>query len=350
MRFGLSFLPDATPRTKSPVDYYRDAISLSVKADEAGLHFAKITEHYLHPYGGYCPSPFAFLSAVAARTRNIRLLTGGVLPVFHHPLQLAAGASMLDAISGGRAEIGFARAYLPYEFDAFGVSLDGSRERFTETVRAVIRLWRETDVTIENEFFSFRNARCLPPCTQAPHPPVWVAAVQSRQSFAWIGQEGFKLLITPGLAGYDPLKELVSIYRDCFVESHPGVAKEIALSLPIFIRRSDADAIRSGDTYLSRYLEVWGDAAKSWTSVVSPDYPRYSGLSHGLMMESPDSMRRRGAALVGSPSRVIDGIGRLRQDLDIDVILMQIDFGAMPGEEADRNLELFIKEVWPAFS
>src|SRR5438067_12875426 len=112
MQFGLSFLPDATPRTKSPADYYRDAVEFSVKADQAGLQFVKMTEHYLHAYGGYCPSPIAFLSGVATRTRRIRLLTGGILPVFHHPLQLAAETSMLDAISGGRAEVGFARAYL----------------------------------------------------------------------------------------------------------------------------------------------------------------------------------------------------------------------------------------------
>src|SRR6202022_839988 len=103
MRQGLSFLPDATSATKSPADYYADAFTLCVKADEAGLDFIKMTEHYLHPYGGYVPSPIAFLSAVASRTKNIRLLTGGVLPVFHHPVQLAAEANMLDAISGGRA-------------------------------------------------------------------------------------------------------------------------------------------------------------------------------------------------------------------------------------------------------
>ena len=30
---------------------------------------------------------------------------------------------MLDAISGGRAEIGFAQAFLPHEYDRFGICL-----------------------------------------------------------------------------------------------------------------------------------------------------------------------------------------------------------------------------------
>ena len=30
---------------------------------------------------------------------------------------------MLDAISGGRLEVGFARAFLPHEFNTFGVPM-----------------------------------------------------------------------------------------------------------------------------------------------------------------------------------------------------------------------------------
>jgi len=347
MRYGISFLPDATEAVKPATTYYTDAVDLSVQADQGGLHFVKMTEHYLHAYGGYCPSPIAFLSAVASRTKDIRLMTGGILPVFHHPIQLASETSMLDAISGGRAEIGFARAYMPYEFDAFKVNLDGSRERFMETVGAVVRLWQETAVTMESQVFSFDNATTLPRCTQRPHPPVWIAAVQSRQSFAWIGQEGYKLLITPGITGYSEQQELISVYRESFAECHPSETPEIAISLPVFIGQSDKDAVRRGDLYLDRYLRVWADAAKHWNSASSSDYPRYTGLGRGLNADSPASMRERGAALIGSPQRIVDGIHWLQEKLKIDAILMQIDFGAMNGMDARCSLGLFIDKVKP---
>ena len=51
-------------------------------------------------------------AAAAARTTTMRLVTGAVLPAFNHPLKLAGEIAMLDAISGGRAEIGFARAFV----------------------------------------------------------------------------------------------------------------------------------------------------------------------------------------------------------------------------------------------
>jgi len=80
----------------------------------------RTVEHYFHPYGGYSPNPLVFLSAAAAVTRSIRLVTGAVLPVFNNPLKLAGEIGMVDAISGGRLEAGFARAFLPHEFARFG--------------------------------------------------------------------------------------------------------------------------------------------------------------------------------------------------------------------------------------
>src|SRR6266545_1095454 len=116
MQVGLSFLPDCRPHDKSGADYYRDALNLCRIADDAGFGYVKMTEHYLHPYGGYCPSPATFLAAVGAQTSSIRLMTGGVIPSYHHPVQLASQLAMVDALSGGRLDVGMARGYLPYEF------------------------------------------------------------------------------------------------------------------------------------------------------------------------------------------------------------------------------------------
>lgn len=347
MKYGLSFLPDATPVMKSPVDYYRDVLNVSERADKAGLYFIKMTEHYLNPYGGYCPSPVTFLSAVASRTKQIRLMTGGVLPVFHHPVKLASLTSMLDAISDGRAEIGFSRAWIPEEFDVFGVSMDGSRKLFTESISAILRLWQESNVSIDTEFFSFSNVTIYPPCIQKPRMPVWVAAVQSRQSFAWIGEEGFNLLITPGLHEYQGLQELVEIYRESFLANHPQKKPQVAISLPIYLHPSDQVALERGDFYLQRYLDVWSAAAKSWNQKTSTDYPRYTGFGHGLRIDSPESMRKRGAALVGSPATVVEQISKLTEQVEVDSILWQVDYGAMPGEDMNQIVDLFIEEVWP---
>jgi alkanesulfonate monooxygenase SsuD/methylene tetrahydromethanopterin reductase-like flavin-dependent oxidoreductase (luciferase family) len=68
------------------------------------------------PYGGYSPNPLIFLTAVAQRTTKVRLITGAVPPAFNSPLKMAGEIGMLDGISAGRLELGFARAFLPHEF------------------------------------------------------------------------------------------------------------------------------------------------------------------------------------------------------------------------------------------
>ena len=66
-------------------------------------------------------TPSSFLSAIAARTRRIRLITGAVIPAFNNPIKLAGELAMLDNISNGSLDAGFGRAFIPKEFDVFGV-------------------------------------------------------------------------------------------------------------------------------------------------------------------------------------------------------------------------------------
>ncbi|HEX9938373.1 MAG TPA: LLM class flavin-dependent oxidoreductase [Longimicrobium sp.] len=343
----MSYLPDAAPGIMDPAAYYRAALELAELADQAGFASVKMTEHYLHPYGGYCPSPLAFFAAVAARTRRIRMITGCILASFHHPVQIAAEAAMVDAISEGRLEVGFARAYMPYEFEAFGVDLDDSRARFEATIEAVQRLWTENGVSVDSPFFRFKAATSLPPVTQRPHPPIWVAAVRARQSFAWIGERGFGLLATFLLTDLEPLKERIAVYRETFVDAHGGNGAQprVAISQPLYVAPCHAAAVTEGDRYLARYFSVWADGADAWSRVDSRDYPGYSGMAHAIRAATPAMLRHTGAAAFGDPERVLDHVNWLREELAPDEILWQLDFGAMPIEASRRTLTLFADRV-----
>ena len=137
MEFGIQFFPSVGPGQKPADQYWGEALQLTQRAEQLGFANVRTVEHYFHPYGGYSPDPLIFLSAAAAMTRTIRLITGAVLPVFNNPLKLAGQIGMVDAISQGRVEIGFARAFLPHEFARFGISMDESRARFDEGLEQV---------------------------------------------------------------------------------------------------------------------------------------------------------------------------------------------------------------------
>jgi alkanesulfonate monooxygenase SsuD/methylene tetrahydromethanopterin reductase-like flavin-dependent oxidoreductase (luciferase family) len=160
MEFGVQFFPCVGPGEVPPAAYFADVLELSELADELGYAHLRMVEHYFHPYGGYSPNPLLFLAAAAQRTKRIRLITGAILPIFNHPLKLAGEIGMVDAISNGRLEVGFARAFLPHEFARFGKRLDDSRAAFDEGFETVRRLVEDENVSSEGTFHSQARRRC----------------------------------------------------------------------------------------------------------------------------------------------------------------------------------------------
>ena len=158
--------------------------------DELGYTQVRTVEHYFEPYGGYSPAPHIFLAAASQRTRRARLPTGAVLAVFNHPLKVAGEIGMLDAISGGRLDCGFGRAFLPHEFQRFERPMDQSRARFEEGLEAVWRLLEEENVTFEGQFYRFRNVTSLPRPTQRPRLTFGTAALGMGESLRRAGEGG----------------------------------------------------------------------------------------------------------------------------------------------------------------
>ena len=161
MQFGVQFFPDVRPEDRAAEQYFREALDIAEEADRLGYSHIRIVEHYFHYYGGYSPNPIVFLAAAAQRTKRARLVTGALLPAFNNPLKLAGEIAMLDAISGGRLDVGFARAFLPHEFRRFARSPDESVARFREGIEQVDLLLRQEGVTHRGRFHAIENTTSL---------------------------------------------------------------------------------------------------------------------------------------------------------------------------------------------
>jgi alkanesulfonate monooxygenase SsuD/methylene tetrahydromethanopterin reductase-like flavin-dependent oxidoreductase (luciferase family) len=125
-RYGLNFFPTVDPATMPIAVWYDDCLELARLADELGFNSVRTVERHGRTYGGYCPNPILLLTALARCTTRLRVQTGAVVPAFHHPVRLAEDLSMLDHLSHGRLDVGFARAFIPSEFELFG-DTPGSR-------------------------------------------------------------------------------------------------------------------------------------------------------------------------------------------------------------------------------
>src|SRR5713101_7924716 len=266
MEFGVQFFPAVGPEQKSAEQYWREALALAQLAERLGFTNVRTVEHYFCSYGGYSPDPLIFLSAAAAVTRSIRLVTGAVLPVFNNPLKLAGQIGMVDAISAGRLEVGFARAFLPHEFARFGVSMDESRARFDEGLEQIRRLLEEERVTAQGRFHSFEKVTSLPRPTQKPRPPFWIAALSTKESFENAGRQGHHLMGIP-LAGAQ-MAELIKIYRDAWkAAGHPGQGR-VMLAFHMFCAETREKAAEVAHEPLNIYLKSIVNAASDWITGV----------------------------------------------------------------------------------
>src|SRR5207249_4693689 len=241
--FGINFFSTVRQEQKAAEIYFDEALRLSVLAEELGFSHVRTVEHYFRPYGGMTPSPIVFLTAVAARTTRVRLVTGAVLPIFNHPIKVAGETAMLDCISRGRLDVGFGRAFLPEEFDAFQRSMDESRARFEGGIAAVKRLWTETDVVYEDDFYRFGPITSSPRPVQKPHPPIVVAAVGTPASFEWTGRQGYRLMVVPYLSSFEALRRNLALYREAFAGSQGRAAPPVQLSFHMHVAETDARAI-----------------------------------------------------------------------------------------------------------
>jgi alkanesulfonate monooxygenase SsuD/methylene tetrahydromethanopterin reductase-like flavin-dependent oxidoreductase (luciferase family) len=349
MKFGIQFFPDVSPEQKKADQYWQECLHLTSLADEFGYTHIRTVEHHLGNYGGYSPNPHIFLAAAAMRTQAARLITGAVLPIFNNPLKIAGEIGMLDAISGGRLECGFARAFLPHEFDGFGRTLDESKARFSEGLEQVQKLLEEENVSFDGEFHSFKNITVTPRTTQQPRPPIWIAALITPTSFEFAGKMGFNIMAIPLTGG--KMNELIGIYRNAWQEADHKGDGTVMLAHHMFCHEDRERAYELSRDPLNRYLESVVTSASPWlTGSSSVDYPGYDKIIEQLSEETFESQVEKGAAFVGTPDDINEQISAyIELTGGFEVASLQINFNDLPLEHAENSMKLFGKKVIPNF-
>ncbi len=139
MRVGIitsiPWLPDTTPE-----QCFTEALEEVELAEALGFDSVWFTEHHFALHG-LCSGIATFLSAVAARTKRVRLGAAvHVLPDWN-PLRLAEDLAILDILSTGRLDFGAGTGYRLEEFRGFGIPMEESREMGRECLDIILDLW-----------------------------------------------------------------------------------------------------------------------------------------------------------------------------------------------------------------
>jgi len=173
MHWGLALRNFVGPRDTPDVDAL---YAYAERAEALGFESLWAWDHVILGVEPAFPilDAVGVLTALAARTRRIKLGTGVLVLPLRNPTLAAKALGTLDAISHGRLILGVAAGWYAREFDAVGVPFKQRGRVFERNLEILTRLWTEDRVTLRVDEFNLREAVMRPGTVQQPRPPILI--------------------------------------------------------------------------------------------------------------------------------------------------------------------------------
>jgi len=381
MKVSLFYLPtvgDKTQIEKGKVGldgaaYDRMLREISAQArlaDDLGYDSISFTEHHFHVEGfELSNNPVLLDLYIAMQTKRLRVGQLGIVLPSQNPIRVAEDIAMLDHMSGGRANAGFARGYqrrwvdvmaqqthgihgaLPHQHDEIDAA---NRAAFEECFRIIKKAWTEDFLTHNGKYWRVpagdtpwtleatkkwgggvengvvRSVAVVPKPLQKPHPPLFQPFASSERSIRWCAQEGVTAILPPLHPKYEA--QLCRLYAD--VAQNP-IGEGMGVLRDVIIADSDDEA-----------LAIWRESGY----FCGHEWFEPFGFSAG--MEDPETKERAdlwkdGLAFVGTVDTVTRQIESFMKRLPVRWIFAWMYNGLVPHERLMKTIELFWNKVLP---
>src|ERR1700710_2891254 len=208
MEFGMFHEFQRRPG-QTEAEAFSESFEQVDEAEAAGLDVMWLAELHTAPERSVLAAPLNIASAIATRTKHMKIgMPVQVLPLCH-PLRIAEEATTVDHISHGRLIFGIGRSGFPRTYQAYGISYAESRERFAEVMEILKRAWTQETFSFHGQFYHFDDICLVPKPYQSPYPELRIA-VNSSDSFQQTGEQGVPIFVTTRLGD---LNELVPNLR-----------------------------------------------------------------------------------------------------------------------------------------
>jgi F420-dependent oxidoreductase-like protein len=294
---------------------YDDLLRVAKATEAAGYDAFFRSDHYLKMGSADgLPGPtdaWITLAGLARETSRVRLGTLVTAATFRYPGPLAISVAQVDQMSGGRVEFGFGAGWYDAEHTAYGLQLPPLKERFdryAEQLEIITGLWRtppgET-YTFEGKHFRLIDSPALPKPAQQPSPPVIIGGGGKKRTpeLAARFADEFNLPFAD-TATASAQFDRVAAAAEAIGRDPKEILRSVALTI----------AVGRDDIEVKRRADVIGR----------------------------DAEELRGNGLAGTPSEVVDKIGRWREETGITRVYLQL----LDLSDLDQ-IDLIASEVAP---
>jgi len=345
MKFQLAINMERIAPDVDMRDVERHTLEMVQMAEEGGFEIAWAAEHHALEMT-IAPDPFQILTWWAAHTSRIRLGSAVVVAPYWHPIKVAGAAALLDLYSGGRLEFGIGSGAYQREFDRMrpGLKQTEGYKYMHEMLPVVKALW-QGDFEHNGEFWSFPVATSVPKPLQKPHPPIWVAA-RAPITYDYAVKNECNILSWPLTR---PMSE-VELYKERLetaLEDNPGKPRPIFATMRhtvVYERQEDWEVpVRAAMRQLSQFENLFKNLGD-----VEDGFPKAIEFSELENRQEYEPRMLHEHLMFGTPNEVTAKL-KLYDTLGVDHFTYYASLG-LGLKEQKRSLELFIREVMPAFA
>ncbi|TBL76387.1 LLM class flavin-dependent oxidoreductase [Paenibacillus thalictri] len=332
MKFALFSLmmniPNAvTGETLTDQQKFQNILKQAALAEELGFDAYGVGERHGEPF--LSSSPPVVLTAIAARTSRIRLLTTVTVLSVLDPVRVAEDYATLDHLSGGRLELIIGKGNDPRHYPLFGITEEEQWDSLAERYALLKRLWNEENVTWQGKYRT-----PLDNVTTQPRPfqksiPVWHGSASSTLSTELAAKYGEPIFSSNTFHPQAKYKALIDHYRERweFYGHDPKNAVVGAGGGSLYLADTSEEAVRRFRPYYNKF-----HSTESSKHNKSP----FKDLEDNIA---------NGPVLVGSADHVIEKILNYHQAYGHQVLSISVD--GLTESEQREQLERFAKDIIP---
>jgi alkanesulfonate monooxygenase SsuD/methylene tetrahydromethanopterin reductase-like flavin-dependent oxidoreductase (luciferase family) len=327
-------------------------LALGDLAEPLGFDSLFALEHHFTGYA-MSPAPTQLLAYYAGRTKRIQLGTAVIVLPWHDPVRVAEQIALLDILCGGRCLFGFGRGAASVEYEGFRIPMGEARPRFVEAANIIVKALTNDSFEHQGEFFQIPRTAIRPRPISHPERRFYASAV-SPESGEIMAKLGFGILMVMQNEWAKAAEDIATYRRIATEAGHTPRPPVILTNVCCAESRQEAhdrafkylgqkwqsidDHYHFSDGHLStvKGYESYGKMAKTYAKIGESAETKQKATDFYVSIQ-----------IVGTPDDCLQKIAELRRCTEMDHLVTEFSFGAMPHEEAEVNMRLFADRVMP---
>lgn len=300
-------------------------------ADATGVDVFAVGEHHREDYS--VSSPEIVLAALSTVTKRIILASGVSVLSSADPVKLYQDFSLIDLLSGKRAEIIAGRGSFIESFPLFGYDLNDYNELFAEKLDLLMQL-------NETEKISWNGKFRAPLVEQTVYPrperalPVWIAVGGTPASVHRAAQYGLPIIFAIIGGMLRQFMPLVDYYKEQYLAfGHDPKTMQIGVHSHTFVADSKDEILENFYPGYAAQMDKIG-RERGWRG----SFTRSQFLA---------GTQREGALFMGNWEEVAEKIIQLIEMFKLTRFVAHLDIGAPSHRELMKAIELYGTKVIP---